>query len=270
MLRFTQHDYQFGAQPGLIFVHLLVALFFLSACSSGGKMATFDTEGNEIHQRILESAVRWDKVGTSVEGREVFAKVFGAGEKTVLIIGGFHGNELNGVELALAFGEYLEEEGDVPAGVRAVVVPVLNPDALVRQQRMNVNNVDINRNFPTVNWTPEVKVERYNPGKAPASEPETRIAMKLVEEYRPLRIISIHTPLEVVNYDGPAKELAERMAAHNGYPVRGDIGYPTPGSFGNFAGVEKQIPTITLELPSGPFSTMWEDNKAALIAALSF
>ena len=32
------------------------------------------------------------------------------------------------------------------------------------------------------------------------------------------------------------------------YPVEGDIGYPTPGSFGTWAGIEKNIPTITLEL----------------------
>lgn len=33
-----------------------------------------------------------------------------------------------------------------------------------------------------------------------------------------------------------------------GYPVEESIGYPTPGSFGTWAGVEKGIPTITLEL----------------------
>ena len=28
------------------------------------------------------------------------------------------------------------------------------------------------------------------------------------------------------------------------YPVEPSIGYPTPGSFGTWAGIEKQIPTI--------------------------
>ena len=32
------------------------------------------------------------------------------------------------------------------------------------------------------------------------------------------------------------------------YPVEASIGYPTPGSFGTYAGIERQIPTITLEL----------------------
>ena len=32
------------------------------------------------------------------------------------------------------------------------------------------------------------------------------------------------------------------------YPTESSIGYPTPGSFGTWAGVERDIPTITLEL----------------------
>ena len=32
------------------------------------------------------------------------------------------------------------------------------------------------------------------------------------------------------------------------YPVEESIGYPTPGSFGTYAGVERNIPTITLEM----------------------
>jgi protein MpaA len=32
------------------------------------------------------------------------------------------------------------------------------------------------------------------------------------------------------------------------YPIEENIGYPTPGSFGTWAGIERNIPTITLEL----------------------
>ena len=32
------------------------------------------------------------------------------------------------------------------------------------------------------------------------------------------------------------------------YPVEASIGYPTPGSFGTYCGVERNIPTITLEM----------------------
>ena len=30
--------------------------------------------------------------------------------------------------------------------------------------------------------------------------------------------------------------------------VKKDIGYPTPGSFGTYAGIERNIPIITIEL----------------------
>ena len=38
-----------------------------------------------------------------------------------------------------------------------------------------------------------------------------------------------------------------------GYPVESDIGYPTPGSFGTYCGVERNIPTLTIEV---------DENKA--------
>jgi len=44
------------------------------------------------------------------------------------------------------------------------------------------------------------------------------------------------------------EEIAEKISEIIGYPVQQEIGYPTPGSFGTYAGVEKNIPTITLEL----------------------
>lgn len=243
-----------------VFVSLL-----LVSCSSGAKMPVFDTEGEQIHQRILDSEVPWEKIGASVEGRDIYQYVAGRGDKMVLIIGGFHGAEIRGAELALVFAEYLKVNKPPLESTQIVVVPALNPDGLVRQSRVNANGVDINRNFPTANWTAEARGPRYNPGDAPASEPETILAMHLVDSLSPACIVSIHAPLEVVNYDGPARVLAERMAQHTGYPVSGDIGYPTPGSFGNYAGVEKQIPTITLELPAGPFEPMWLPNREALM-----
>jgi murein peptide amidase A len=51
-----------------------------------------------------------------------------------------------------------------------------------------------------------------------------------------------------VNWDGPAQKVAEVMAKANGYPVCKDIGYPTPGSLGSYAGKDLNIPIITLEL----------------------
>ena len=43
-------------------------------------------------------------------------------------------------------------------------------------------------------------------------------------------------------------KLAEKISEITGYPVQKDIGYPTPGSFGTYSGVERDIPTITVEM----------------------
>lgn len=72
--------------------------------------------------------------------------------------------------------------------------------------------------------------------------------MEIIEEYKPSLILTLHAPFKVVNYDGDAKEISEKISKIINYPVEESIGYPTPGSFGTYAGIEKKIPTITLEL----------------------
>jgi len=70
----------------------------------------------------------------------------------------------------------------------------------------------------------------------------------VIEKYKPLNIITLHTPYKIVNYDGPAKELACMISDIIKYPAEESFGYPTPGSFGTYAGVERNIPVITLEM----------------------
>ena len=43
-------------------------------------------------------------------------------------------------------------------------------------------------------------------------------------------------------------EIVEKISEIMNYPIEPSIGYPTPGSFGTWAGIEKEILTITLEL----------------------
>ena len=71
--------------------------------------------------------------------------------------------------------------------------------------------------------------------------------MKLIENYNFKRILSIHSDLHLIDYDGPAKELALKFSQLCGYRLVDEIGYPTNGSFGTWAGIERKIPLITVE-----------------------
>ena len=160
--------------------------------------------------------------------------------KQVLIIGVFHGDEPQGKFL---IEEYLKENDNS----QMLFIPCLNPDGMSLNIRQNSNKVDLNRNFPTKNWILSEDKDYFG-GNKPASEVETRFMVEILEEYKPKFILTLHSPYCVVNYDGDALEYAEEISKIIGYPVQSDIGYPTPGSFGTYCGIEREIPTITLEL----------------------
>lgn len=252
-------------KPYILFT---LVLLFISGCSLFRTQKPVHPDSYELYEQITESNIPWVTVAASVEGREILLYETGTGENTTLIFGGFHGNERLGIKLVLEFAEYLH--ANPPENAKVILVPLVNPDGLLLNTRTNKNRTDINRNFPTENWGDSTRGFILMPGSAPASEPETKAVIELVKRYNPDKIITVHTPLEVVNYDGPAEALADTMAEITGYPARSDIGYPTPGSFGTYAGREMGKPVITLELPAKPFDELWEKNRDALIAAVHF
>ena len=178
-------------------------------------------------------------------------------DKTILIIGVFHGEEPQGEYLINEFLKFnLSETKN-----KLLFIPCLNPDGKNKNKRQNSNGVDLNRNFPTKNWTNTGNKEYFG-GNEPASEIETRFIIDILNNYKIDAVLSIHAPFRIVNYDGPANELAQKISELTGYPVQEEIGYPTPGSFGNYAGVERNIPVITLELPENETNEgLWEVNK---------
>ena len=158
----------------------------------------------------------------------------------IIVIGVFHGDEPQGYYL---INNYCAVNKDT----KLLMVPCLNKSGFEQHTRVNKNGVDLNRNFPAKNWILGEKDDYYG-GNSPASEDETKFVINLIEKYKPEAVITLHSPYKVVNYDGNGKELAEKISDIIGYPIEENIGYPTPGSFGTWAGIEKGIPVITLEL----------------------
>jgi len=174
-------------------------------------------------------------------------------ENSVLVIGVFHGDEPQGKYLIEKYLKTFTSSKSKISRKGKLFIPCLNPDGMQLGQRTNVNGVDLNRNFPTKNWGEDTSAAGDNPsdyfgGKYAGSEIETQFVMKVIEEYKPSKILTLHAPYKVVNYDGPAEQWAQEVSKIIGYPVEASIGYPTPGSFGTYAGIERKIPTITLEL----------------------
>lgn len=206
-------------------------------------------------------------LGHSVQGRWIPYCRLGGGPQVALFLGVIHGDEPAGERLLTRLVEHLGKH-ELPSGVSVVVCPCLNPDGLVLGTRGNSRGVDLNRNFPTQDWKAASQGDRYWSGPRAASEPETALVIELLEALRPRLLVTIHSDLANVNFDGPAGRIAEIMAERNGLPVAPDIGYPTPGSLGTFAGKERGIATITLELAEERPADPWTRHGGALLAAL--
>lgn len=227
----------------------------------------------------------WHFVRTSVKGDPLIWMSFGndteARKETTLILCGVHGDEITPIKFCFDILDHIntlsKRGGDdhtvVDLKNRLVLVaPVVNPDSFFKKwpSRTNANGVDVNRNFPTRDFKTRAmklwkgrykKDKRRYPGVTAMSEPETLFQVNLLKRYKPDKIISVHAPLTMLDYDGPADRhaggvvgssanqlLIQMSEQAKGYKIKN---YPFfPGSLGNYAGNERNIPTYTLELPS--------------------
>lgn len=210
-------------------------------------------------------------LGDSVEGRPILVHHFRRGpeRERVLIFAAIHGDETATDDLAIRLIETIRGSPDVlPLGTHLVVVPIVNPDGLEQKRRQNARMVDLNRNFPGSNWREGPRGRFYN-GPSPLSEPESRLLHDLVMELKPDRILAIHSMRgrTMNNFDGPAEGIARAMSKRNGYVTTATVGYPTPGSFGTWAGRDLGIPTVTLEILGGESADRaWPKNREALLS----
>ena len=214
-----------------------------------------------------EQLVRHHVLGRSVENRPLEYLVLGRGRDVILILATIHGNEPAGAPLVLQLAKYLLQHPLMLRGRTAVLVPVTNPDGRANNRRFNANGVDLNRNFQTAN-----RRDGGRFGYRALSEPESRFIHLLIHQYKPDRIVSIHQPRTCIDYDGPAKALAECMAEYFDLPIR-KLG-AKPGSLGSYAGKALGIPTVTLELPRDASQLspelLWGKYGNAMVAAILY
>ena len=206
--------------------------------------------------------------GQSVEGNPIEAfKTDLSAERYLYLLAGTHGDEVEGVYVLQQLFNWLKEEHAIEE-IPIIVVPILNPDGYRSSSRVNSHAVDLNRNYPTKNWSPDFKKSKHNPGPKGLSEPENIFLEKLFTKFPPKFIISFHSWKPILNYNDDALDIAEYLSSYNEYPVTGDIGYPTPGSLGTYAPEKFNAPVLTFECPlidkETSLKKIWEDNEEGL------
>lgn len=189
-------------------------------------------------------------VGESIQGRPIYDVVVtnesAPGPKvTPLIDGGHHAAEIEGIELSLYIVDFLLENHDTNASVRAMledvelhIVPLVNPDGYaIGPQRGNALGVNLNRNYD-VDWgnpagasnpvmgtlahetgepMPSISVVAENCGDEPFSEPETQAVRDLLEELDPTLAfyLSFHTPTHALIAPWAAADAPYEMPARD-------------------------------------------------------
>jgi murein peptide amidase A len=163
----------------------------------------------------------------------------------------------------------------IPAGRTIVVVPFVNPDGAAADTRVNADNIDLNRNFPSSSWQsvvtePNGSTGPYG-GTHPLSEPESQALANYMQAQRPAITVDYHSHAGVVqgNDAGDADTLALHYALTSGYSLisNSDTGsvfdYSTTGSFEDWTNQALGLPEFLVEL-SSPTNSEFSWNRQAM------
>ena len=132
--------------------------------------------------------MRENVLGHSLQGRTIKMREYGKADwdGELLVFGCIHGDE------CAAEGIQPLTNGCPDPSADIFVVPNLNPDGAAAHSRLNSRGVDLNRNFAS-GWKPiGTPGDLEYSGPRPFSEPETRLARRLVRELRPAATIWFH------------------------------------------------------------------------------
>jgi murein peptide amidase A len=193
---------------------------------------------------------RGEVIGESVRGRSIRLVEVGdpGSRRNILVVGCIHGNECAGIAVSR-----LLARGPIPASYDLWVVHNLNPDGYALRVRQNARGVDLNRNFHS-EW--RLSGQRRDPqysGPRPLSEPESRIARRLVLRIEPDVTLWFHQPQALVRAWGQSIDTGRRYARFASLPYR-SIRWPA-GTAPNWQ--NHRFPgtaSFVVELPSGPLS----------------
>ena len=208
--------------------------------------------------------------GESHDGHSLTVWLPEAKNPRVLVLASMHGDES---ETTVVLSDALRSIR--VKNLRNAAILCGNPDGLVRGTRGNATGVDLNRNFPTSNWSPKPVTYKsrkngpqditLSPGDHPGSEPETKALLALLEQLKPCAVITLHAALACID-DADDSFLGRQLSERTGLPFE-PVTYATPGSFGSWAG-ENRLNLITYEFEAASPYDLKERHAPVLIDVL--
>lgn len=153
----------------------------------------------------------WSSTAKSAGQHPIEVARFGTGKQYVLIVGSLSGNEPESLELMESAAQ-LAQKIAPPEPVSLLLIRTLNPDGAVDHMRTNSRGVELNRNFPSPNFT---SIPNRLTGPAAGSEVETQYMLRVLAEYHPVRMIHIRDGFG----DRPLITMNSRWVASGKAPV---------------------------------------------------
>ncbi len=208
------------------------------------------------------------KPGLSVAGEKIKAFLSDTkGSKFIYLMAGAHGDEVEGIYVLQQLFDHLQKSSDIDLPL--VIIPVLNVDGLRANTRVNARGVDLNRNYPSDQWSEKYIQESHYPGTAPLSEPENQYLLKLFNKHPPGFILSFHSWKPMLNYNGDCLDVANFLHKYNSYEIVGEFtDHPTPGSLGELDPTKFNASVLTFECPlidqNKTLKDIWAENEQGL------
>lgn len=218
--------------------------------------------------------------------------------KTLLVTACIHGNETTGffsmthiLDMLVNHWEKYPQLTYLRKNVRLIFVPMVNPWGFAHQERENVHNVDLNRNFD-YNWKAGKSLDPSKPnykGTAPFSEAEAQNMKNLLQSIDNLTAhLDLHDIISVKNdyclfYPRWANQENNNMTnLINSLKNKGDYvvwGSSTLSSFSNWVAIKMKVTSYLSELNEGRLgerksavemkrSTRWIGNVVFRMAQL--
>jgi hypothetical protein len=223
----------------------------------------------EVTTFALKTLSEVRTAGFSEAGREILSYQYGTGENCIFLFAAIHGSERGGKDLLTKLGEEIDANRDlIDPSNKLVLLPLANPDGYYdREDKLNANGVNLNRNFATSKWSSNGEDETFS-GEEAFSEKESQMIRDLSLSCNPVAMISFHAKGGLVSpeLNDKSKTLANWYSWQTGYQYYADWDFEGTATkwFAELTGNA----AITVELTSYDGSD-WKMNRRTLVNLIS-